>query len=94
MNDLPTPVAREVVAFADEELVDLTVEVAHRKHLGRSLEGHCEPEDKKLVRLRGDWRNSASKPTIASMESGRARQLAAALLRAADIAEDLDANAV
>jgi len=67
MNDLPTPVGREVVALADDELVDLAVEVAHRNHLASRLDGRCEPEDKRLVRLRGDPRDHASKPTMASM---------------------------
>lgn len=92
MEDLLPLVGREVLGSAEDGIVDLTVELAERDELATGLRtGAHEPEDKRLVRLRTDRRAAAVSPTVAYLESGAARQLAAALTRAADRAEDLDA---
>ena len=92
MDDLLALVGREVLGSAEDAIVDVTVELAERGELPTSLRTAAhEPEDKLLVRLRTDRRGTAVSPTVAYLESGAARQLASALIRAADRADDLDA---
>src|SRR3954453_15923384 len=90
MDALQAVVGREVLGSADGGIVDLTVELARRGEVpARWRTGVLEPEDKLLVRLRGDGRGPALAPTVAYLESGAARQLASTLIRAADLADDL-----
>lgn len=91
MEHVSTPIGREIIASTEDAVMDLTVDLADRVDIRREgCTAPCEPADKLLVRLRGDWRDAAGGPTLSYLESGTARQLAAALIRAADIADDLD----
>ncbi len=87
---LPTPVGREIVSASDDFVVDLTVEIVPRGTSPSTWPALAvEPADKRIVRLRGDRRDAAGAPSLAYLESGCARQLAAALVRAADIVDEL-----
>ena len=88
-RDLPIPIGREVTSTSDHAVIDVTVELIPRT--AGYDDGVCrrEPLDKSLIRLRADRRDSAEAPAQAYLESGTARQLAAALIRAADVVDDL-----
>lgn len=85
----PMPVGREVISASDDSVVDLTVELVARATSPNASRVAAEPADKRIVRLRGDRRDAAGGPSLAYLESGGARQLAAALVRAADIVDEL-----
>jgi hypothetical protein len=91
MYRLLAPVGREVIGSTNTGIVDFTVDLAERADLPTACRtGVHEPEDKRLVRLRIDRRNATAAPAVSYLESGAARQLAAALTQAAAIADDLD----
>jgi hypothetical protein len=84
-------VGREVLAQARGATVDITIEIAARDTTEPTPRSHSrEAPDKPVIRLRADRRDASAPPLVVCLESGTTRQLAATLLRAADITDDLD----
>ena len=55
-----------------------------------SMSRALESPDKAIIGLRVDQRDATRAPVSICLASGRSRQLAATLLQAADIADDID----